>query len=214
MTERIAYLGPAGSFCGAAAIELTAGRDSELIAAASVQAALDAARSGDVASALVPIENSVEGSVSVTLDELANGRRLVIVDEVVIPVRFALLVRSGTQLADITRIATHPHAQAQVRHWLAENLPDAQVIPAMSTASAAQALVDPDAPIDAAVSQAWPPTSTGSTSSSTTSTTTTTPRRASSSCAFPARSRSRQEPTRRPSACSCVRTSRVRSSTS
>jgi len=154
MTERIAYLGPAGSFCGAAAIELTAGRDSELVAAASVQAALDAARSGDVASALVPIENSVEGSVSVTLDELANGRRLVIVDEVVIPVRFALLVRPGTQLADITRIATHPHAQAQVRHWLAENLPDAQVIPAMSTASAAQALVDPDAPIDAAVSQA------------------------------------------------------------
>jgi prephenate dehydratase len=153
MTERIAYLGPAGSFCGAAAAELTSGRDAELVPCASVQTALDAARSGEVDSALVPIENSVEGSVSVTLDELANGRRLVIVDEVVIPVRFALLARPGTRIDDVTRIATHPHAQAQVRHWLANQLPDAQVIPAMSTASAAQALADPEAPIDAAVSQ-------------------------------------------------------------
>lgn len=153
MTDRIAYLGPAGSFCGAAAAQLTSGREVELVACASVQAALDAARAGDVDSALVPIENSVEGSVSVTLDELANGRRLVIVDEVVIPVRFALLARAGMRLEDVSRIATHPHAQAQVRQWLADHLPDAQVIPTMSTASAAQALTDPDAPIDAAVSQ-------------------------------------------------------------
>lgn len=153
MRERIAYLGPAGSFCGAAAQELTAQRDVDLRPASSVQAALDAARSGEVDSALVPIENSVEGSVSVTLDELANGKRLVIVDEVVIPVSFALLVRPGTRSQDITRIATHPHAQAQVRRWLDEHHPHAQVIPAMSTASAAQALADPEAPIDAAVAQ-------------------------------------------------------------
>lgn len=152
-TTRIAYLGPAGSFCGAAAVELTRGHDVELVPATSVQAALDAARSGDCASALVPIENSVEGSVSVTLDELASGKRLVIVDEVVIPVRFALLARPGTTLADITRVATHPHAQAQVREWLAANLPDAQVIPAMSTAAAAESLTAPDAPFDAAVAQ-------------------------------------------------------------
>ncbi len=153
-TSRIAYLGPAGSFCGAAADQLTRGRDVELVAAASVQAALDAAREGLCDSALVPIENSVEGSVSVTLDELANGRRLVIVDEVVIPVRFALLARPGTALADITRVATHPHAQAQVRDWLAAHVPGAQVVPAMSTAAAAEGLTDPDAPFDAAVSQA------------------------------------------------------------
>jgi prephenate dehydratase len=153
MSERIAYLGPAGSFCGAAALELTSQRDVELLPSSSVQTALDAARSGEVDSALVPIENSVEGSVSVTLDELANGRRLVIVDEVVIPVSFSLLVRPGTRAEQITRIATHPHAQAQVRHWLDAHYPDAQVIPAMSTAAAAQALTDPEAPIDAAVAQ-------------------------------------------------------------
>lgn len=150
---RIAYLGPAGSFCGAAALELTRDQDVELLPSLSVQTALDAARTGDADAALVPIENSVEGSVSVTLDELANGKRLVIVDEVVIPVRFSLMVRPGTNPSSITRIATHPHAQAQVRHWLAEHYPNAALIPAMSTAAAAEALTDPDAPIDAAVSQ-------------------------------------------------------------
>lgn len=150
---RIAYLGPAGSFCGAAALELTRDRDVDLIPSLSVQTALDAARVGDADAALVPIENSVEGSVSVTLDELANGKRLVIIDEVVIPVRFSLMVRPGTDPSSITRIATHPHAQAQVRNWLAEHYPNAAVMPAMSTAAAAEALTDPKAPIDAAVSQ-------------------------------------------------------------
>jgi len=152
MTDRIAYLGPRGSFAEAAVRSLTDGRDVELIAAASVQAALDSARDGSADLALVPIENSVEGSVSVTLDELANGKRLVIVDEVVIPVRFALIARSGTSLDDVRRISTHPHAQAQVRHWLAEHVPDAHVIPAMSTAAAAAAVAD-DQAFDAAVSQ-------------------------------------------------------------
>jgi len=152
MTDRIAYLGPRGSFAEAAVRSLTDGRDVELIAAASVQAALDSARDGSADLALVPIENSVEGSVSVTLDELANGKRLVIVDEVVIPVRFALIARPGTSLDDVRRISTHPHAQAQVRHWLAEHVPDAHVIPAMSTAAAAAAVAD-DQAFDAAVSQ-------------------------------------------------------------
>lgn len=152
MTDRIAYLGPRGSFAEAAVRSLTDGRDVDLIAAASVQAALDAARDGSVELALVPIENSVEGSVSVTLDELANGKRLVIVDEVVIPVRFALLARPGMSLAEVRRVSTHPHAQAQVRHWIAANLPDAHVVPAMSTAAAAAAVAQEQA-FDAAVAQ-------------------------------------------------------------
>lgn len=150
---RIAYLGPRGSFAEAAVRSLDGSDTADLVPAASVQSALDAARDGSVDAALVPIENSVEGSVSVTLDELANGRRLVIVDEVVIPVRFSLLVRAGTSMADISRLATHPHAQAQVRRWLAEHLPDASVIPAMSTAAAAAALLEEPQPFDAAVSQ-------------------------------------------------------------
>jgi prephenate dehydratase len=151
--NRIAYLGPRGSFAEAAVRSLVDEQGHELVPAVSVQAALDAVRSGAVEQALVPIENSVEGSVSITLDELAVGQRLVIVDEVAIQVRFDLMARPGTTLSDIGRVATHPHAQAQVRGWLATNLPDAAVIPAMSTAAAAAALVEPQPPFDAAVAQ-------------------------------------------------------------
>ena len=152
----IAYLGPRGSFADAATrvyLGLDASDSAEMVPATSVQAALDAARAGDVDRALVPIENSVEGSVSVTLDELANGKRLVIVDEVVLPVQFALMARPGTKLSEVKRIATHPHAQAQVRRWLEANLPSASVIPSMSTAAAASAIADGTAPFDAAIAQ-------------------------------------------------------------
>ncbi len=153
MTTRIAFLGPRGSFAEAALRALPISDEAELIAAASVQAALDAARDGSVDFALVPIENSVEGAVSITLDELANGEPLAIVDEAVLAVTFSLVVRPGTTLSDITRIATHPHAAAQVRGWISDNLPDAVMLPALSTAAAAQGLLDPACGYDAAVSQ-------------------------------------------------------------
>ncbi|MFM8156195.1 MAG: prephenate dehydratase [Actinomycetes bacterium] len=153
MTTRIAFLGPRGSFAEAALRTLAISDTAELIAAASVQAALDAARDGSVDCALVPIENSVEGSVSVTLDELANGEPLVIIDEAVLAVSFSLVVRPGTALSDVTRIATHPHAAAQVRGWISANLPDAVMLPALSTAAAAQGLLDPSCGYDAAVAQ-------------------------------------------------------------
>ena len=151
--KQIAFLGPRGSFCEAAARSLPDADSVTFVPEPSVLAALDAVRSGAVQQAVVPIENSVEGSVSVTLDELANGQRLVIVDEIVIPVRFALMARPGTTLAQVTKVATHPHAQAQVRGWLAANLPNASVIPAMSTAAAAAALHDDPPHFDAAVAQ-------------------------------------------------------------
>lgn len=155
LTRRIAYLGPSGSFAQAALHASNVYRTGgvEAIPAKSVLHALDAVREGEVSAALVPIENSVEGSVTITLDELASGKRLVITNEVVLPVQFALLVRPGTKLADIRTIGTHPHAQAQVRNWLNANLPDADVIPAMSTSAAAAALVGPNPPFDAAIGQ-------------------------------------------------------------
>ncbi len=153
MTTRIAFLGPRGSFAEAALRNLPVSETAELVTAASVQAAIDAARDGSVDCALVPIENSVEGAVSVTLDELANGEPLVIIDEAVLAVSFSLVVRPGTSLADVKRIATHPHAAAQVRGWVEANLPDAVMLPALSTAAAAQGLLDPACGYDAAVSQ-------------------------------------------------------------
>ncbi|MCX6431706.1 MAG: prephenate dehydratase [Actinobacteria bacterium] len=151
MTDRIAYLGPRGTFCEAALLTMPAYQSAEHLPSVSVQAAIDAVRADEADAALIPIENSVEGSVSVTLDELANGKRLVIVDEVALPVRFAVMARRGTTLADVTRLASHPHALAQVRRWVDATLPGITVIPSLSTAGAAEALLQEPAPWDAAV---------------------------------------------------------------
>ena len=144
----LGYFGPAGTFTHQALLTFSG---EEAVPFATVGQALDAVRSGAVESVLVPIENSVEGGVSVTLDALASGRRLMIVREVLLPVQFNLYARQGTALADVRRVLTHPHAAAQVRQWLADHLPDAVVTEGGSTAAAAQAVADPDAKHDAAV---------------------------------------------------------------
>ena len=146
---RYAYLGPAGTFTEQALRSLPDAASSELRPCATVTVALDAVRSGEADHAVVPIENSVEGSVPVTLDELAQGERLMIVAEMTVPVAFSLLVQPGTQLADVSRVATHPHAAAQTRGWVAQHLPDAEVVHSSSTAAAAAALaVGPEGPKD------------------------------------------------------------------
>ncbi len=132
-----AYLGPKGTFTEAALKKITSSNDS-LIPYANVTAALDAVRVGKAHFALVPIENSVEGVVARTLDELALGTPLVIVGEVTLPVSFALMVKSFE--VNIRRIATHPHAEAQCRSYIAANYPDAELISTASTAAAAEAI--------------------------------------------------------------------------
>jgi prephenate dehydratase len=104
----------------------------------SVAAALAAVRSGNCAAALVPLENSVEGSVPATMDGLVDGEPLVITREVFLEVAFVLAVRPGTTLADVRTVASHPHALAQCRGRIAELVPDADVLPAASTADAAR----------------------------------------------------------------------------
>jgi prephenate dehydratase len=102
-----------------------------------------------VAAALVPLENSVEGSVAETLDELATGDPLQIVREVQVAVSFALMVRPGTTLTDIATVTTIGHAEAQVRGWLRRTLPAARFVAASSTADGARAVAAGEA--DAAV---------------------------------------------------------------
>lgn len=137
----IAYLGPSGTFTEQAVVQLSAATTEATgtpAPFASVEAALDAVRSGRADSAVVPFENSVEGSVSATLDALIHGSALHIVREAHVAVRFALMVRPGTTEAEVRRLATHPHAEAQTRRWLAERLPHCDVLPESSTARAAE----------------------------------------------------------------------------
>jgi prephenate dehydratase len=146
---RYAYLGPEGTFSEAALRSLPAAQGVERVPCVSVADALDAVRRGEVAAALVPLENSVEGSVSETLDELASGELLQIVREVELTVSFALLARPGTAIADVRTVTTIPHAEAQVRGWLRATLSAAKFIAASSTADGARAVAAGEA--DAAV---------------------------------------------------------------
>ncbi|SDR00105.1 prephenate dehydratase [Actinopolyspora saharensis] len=135
---RIAYLGPPGTFAEQASRALTEDTDSELVPSESIRSALDAVRGGEVLAAGVPVENSVEGAVSATLDGLASGQPLVAVAETVLPIRFDVLVRQGSSARDVTSVASHPHALAQVRRWVTERFPGASTVPASSTAAAAE----------------------------------------------------------------------------
>ncbi len=142
MPDRYAYLGPEGTFTEAALRSMDEAAQAEPIPYPSVQAALDAVRKSEAVRAVVPIENSVEGAVTATLDELATGHDLVICAEILLPVTFALLARPGTRLDAVKTVGGHPHAQPQCRRWLAAHLPDAEWRPAASNAEAARQAAD------------------------------------------------------------------------
>jgi prephenate dehydratase len=158
---RIAYLGPEGTFTEAALLKISANglvpgtvspEGITPMPTESTPAALAAVRSGEADYACVPIENSIEGSVLPTMDHLATGTPLQIFAELTLEVSFSIVVRKGTAVADVATVAAFPVAAAQVRHWLADHVPKAQVVPANSNAAAAQDVADGSA--DAGVSTA------------------------------------------------------------
>ncbi|MFE5026362.1 prephenate dehydratase [Streptomyces sp. NPDC056656] len=133
----IAYLGPPGSFTEAALSGLNVPHDSA-VPYPTVRQALDAVRRGEATAGVVPWENSVEGSVTESVDALAAGRDLCITGETLLRVEFALAVPPTGSLASIRQVLTHPVAHAQCRTWLGDNLPQADVVTAASTAQAAR----------------------------------------------------------------------------
>jgi prephenate dehydratase len=137
-TDRYGYLGPEASFTEAAARRIPALVGAALEPYSTVHMAIDAVRAGDIAGAVVPLENSVEGSVNTTLDELIRGEPVLITAELLLPVTFTLMARPGLDLAAVRRIMTHPVAEAQCRTWLSKTLPDAQVALGSSTSAAAE----------------------------------------------------------------------------
>ena len=144
----LGYFGPAGTFTHQALLTIS---DAEAVPYATVGQAVAAVRAGEIEAALVPIENSVEGGVSATLDILASGRRLVITKEVLLPVQFNLYARPGTSIDQVRRVLTHPHSAAQTRGWMASHLPEAVVTEGGSNAASAQEVADPESRYDAAI---------------------------------------------------------------
>ena len=145
----LGYFGPQGTFTHQALLSLSI--DEETRPFPSVGATLDAVREGTVRAGLVPIENSIEGGVSATIDNLAQGEPLQIKAEVLLPVSFGLYVRPGTALEQVRQIITHPHAAAQVRGWIEANLPGATVTQQGSTAAAAAEVAREDSVYDGAI---------------------------------------------------------------
>jgi len=138
---RYAYLGPEGTFTEAAVTALARSRnsaDAQLMSCPSVGASLTAVRTGSADRAVVPIESSVEGIVTATVDDLAGGGDVLIQAETRLPIEFALLAREGTTLADVKTVGGHPQSEGQCRRWLAANLPGREWVPLPSNAEAAR----------------------------------------------------------------------------
>jgi prephenate dehydratase len=147
--SRLAFLGPRATFTEQALRRLPEADGAQLLPSATSTAALAAVRAGEADAACVPIENSVEGGVPAVLDSLVVEPPLVIAREALLAVRFALMVRPGSTAADVRTVASHPHGEAQTRHWLAANLPGATVLMSSSTAEAAAQVARGE--VDAAV---------------------------------------------------------------
>jgi len=145
------FLGPAGTFTEAALMQVPDAAEAIRVPSSNVNAALDKVRDGSADAAMVPIENSVEGGVTATLDAIATGQELRILREALVPISFVLVARPGTRIEDIRRISTHGHAWAQCRLWAENNIPNAEYIPGSSTAAAAMGLLEGDIHYDAAI---------------------------------------------------------------
>jgi prephenate dehydratase len=134
---KIAYLGPAGTFTEDALREGWRGASFEPLRTPTIHDAILAVESGEADRALVPFENSIEGSVRSTLDTLAfDTKTVTIVGEHDYAVRAHLIARESVELADVEAVISHPQPLAQCARFLRENLPGVERRNATSTAAA------------------------------------------------------------------------------
>ncbi|GIU84592.1 MAG: prephenate dehydratase [Acidimicrobiales bacterium] len=148
---RVGFLGPEGTFTEQALLtqrDLAAG---ELVPFSSIPEVLAATEAGEVDVGFVAIENSIEGTVNVTLDTLAFESDLLIQREVVIDVQLNLLAKPGVKLDEVTTIVAFPHAAAQCRRFLSAKLGSVETVAANSTAHAARMVAEGSNPRAAAI---------------------------------------------------------------
>jgi prephenate dehydratase len=144
---RVAYLGPEGTFSEEALFASTERGSIEPVAEPTVFDCVIAVQEGRVDRTLVPIENSLEGSVSATLDALAfETETVAIVGELIHPIRNCLIARERIPLERIERVLSHPQANAQCSRFVRERLPQATVVAADSTADAVRIIAASDLP--------------------------------------------------------------------
>ena len=143
---RLGYLGPAGTFSEEAVRSAPDADGAELVAMRTVRETVMAVHDGAVERAVVPIENSLEGPIGVTLDTLAEEHDVTIVGELVLSVSPCLIARGPIELAAIERVVSHPQPLAQCARYLRDNLPGADVMAVASTAEAVRVVAADGAP--------------------------------------------------------------------
>ena len=144
---RVGYFGPEGTFTHEALIAAAPGADLEPVALPTIYDTVMAVHDGLVERALVPIENSLEGSVNATLDALAmETEDVAIVGEAVHPIRHCLVARTALELEDIETVVSHPQATAQCARFIRTRLPGARVLAGPSTADAVRLVAEHDGP--------------------------------------------------------------------
>ena len=136
MAKHLAFLGPVGTFSEEAALRYDPEGDLEPFP--SIPAIALAVASGIADEGVVPIENSLEGSVTHTLDILIQEARLFIRRELVLPIEHCMMVNPGTRAADIQTVYSHPQALGQCRDFLERCFPKAQLVASLSTVAAVE----------------------------------------------------------------------------
>ena len=144
MTQRLSYFGPAGTYTEEAAHLYDA--QAELIPFSTIPTVCQAVSDGAVDAGVVPIENSIEGSVVNTLDFLINESDLAIRYEIVLPIEHCLMVRPGADPALLQVIFSHPQSLAQCRHYLEDHYPAARPTASLSNAAAVTEMLSSPAP--------------------------------------------------------------------
>jgi prephenate dehydratase len=144
---RIAYLGPAGTFAEEALKDALGDTDAELVPVPTVYDAILAVEGGDVDRALVPVENSIEGAVTATLDTLAlDATSVKIVGARDHPIHLSLIAREELPLTEVSAVLSHPQPIGQCARFIRESLPGAEVRPAPSTADAVRQVAESPEP--------------------------------------------------------------------
>jgi prephenate dehydratase len=150
----IAFLGPSGTFTEEALRSEPGLAHANLVPLPSFVHVLGAVADGEVDYGFVALENSIEGTVSITLDQLVFERDLIIVGEAVLEITQNLLAPPGAKVSDVRRVVSFPHATAQCRSWLANKLPDVEEVASTSTAEAVRQVAEHPEPGTAAIGTA------------------------------------------------------------
>jgi prephenate dehydratase len=145
--KRVAFLGPEGTFTEEALLASPEADQLEPVPEPTVYECVMAVHAREVDQAIVPIENSLEGSVNATLDALVfETEEVTIIGELVHPIQHCLIARGHLELSEIQRVVSHPQANAQCARFIRTRLPNARVTSSNSTADAVRIVADSEEP--------------------------------------------------------------------